>query len=139
MKNLIFGILLCPLLFCCQESDVAEQGAAGGLQKISNLTEAQIQELRDAGAEIIVQEPDYIVVRTTNMTGALAFSASGIEEKDLLQRLVHIHVPGVDFWQVDGDTAIARAFDIYINDLRAAGLSVRIVAQDASKWAEGIK
>ena len=37
---------------------------------------------------------------------------------------------------LDGDTAIARAFDIYIHDLREAGLTLRVVARDASEWLE---
>ena len=150
MRNLVYLILLALLFFSCNESDIAEQQTVGGLQKMSNLTDAQIQELLEAGAEIIVQEPDFVVVRTTNTTKLLAFSSSQIEETDLVQRLVHVYVPdstalqtvinsGVDFWQVKGDTAVARAFDIYIKDLRTAGLSVRIVAQDAAKWVEEMK
>jgi len=95
-----------------------------------------------------VQEPNYIIVQTDNMTKTMAFSSHPIQEKDLKQRLIHVYAPdttalqtvvnsGVDFWQVDGDTVVARAFDLYINNLRQAGLDVRIVAQDATEWMEG--
>lgn len=143
----VFGILLLVVsFFSCAEQEAPEgQSVGAGLQKIANLTDSQIQELRDAGAEIIVQEPDYIVIRSTKMTKPMAFSAAPIQEHDLVQRLIHVYVPdstalqtvinsGVDFWQVDGDTAVARAFDLYIRDLQMAGLTVRIVAQDASQW-----
>jgi len=149
MKIISFLLLLVFLISCGPEEQTSQQGA-GGLQKISHPTEVQIQQLVDAGAEIIVQEPDYIVIRTDNMTKPMAFSSNPIQEQDLKQRLIHVYVPdstalqtvinsGVDFWQVDGDTAIARAFDIYIKKLQEAGLDVRIVAQDANVWMEGLK
>lgn len=145
----LFFLLSIFLLSCESKQEIASQ-QAGGLQKISHPTDAQIQELKQAGADIIVEEPDYIVIRTDNMTKPMAYSSTLIEEQDLKQRLIHVYVPdttalqtvinsGVDFWQVDGDTAIARAFDLYINNLKAAGLDVRIVAQDANAWMEGMK
>ncbi|MBN1479069.1 hypothetical protein EH223_15355 [candidate division KSB1 bacterium] len=151
MKIMCSILLFSILVISCGERRVPEgQTVGAGLQKISNLTDSQIQELRDSGAEIIVQETDYVVVRTTKMTKPMAFSATPIEEQDLVQRLIHVYVPdstalqtvinsGVDFWQVDGDTAIARAFDLYIRDLQNTGLTVRIVAQDASQWLKGRK
>ena len=95
-----------------------------------------------------MREPDYIVVRTDNMTEPIAFSSHLIQEQDLKHRLIHVYAPdttalqtvvnsGVDFWQVDGDTIVARAFDLYIKNLKDAGLTVRIVASDATKWMEG--
>ncbi|MBN1465707.1 hypothetical protein JXA02_08110 [candidate division KSB1 bacterium] len=140
---------LFSLLFIhCGGREGAERTAISSLRKIANPSDAQIQELRQANAEIIVRQPDYIIIRTTKMTTPLAFTASPVAEQDLVQRLVHVHIPdsaalqtvinsGVDFWGVEGDTAVARAYDLYIDDLRAAGLTVRIVAQDASDWLEG--
>ncbi|MBN1562172.1 hypothetical protein JW998_18095 [candidate division KSB1 bacterium] len=144
MKHFCLIILFFLLFIHCVEREGAEKTAIGSLQKIAHPSDAQIQELRQAHAEIIVREPDYIIIRTTKMTMPLAFAASPVLEKDLVQRLVHIHLPdstalqtvinsGVDFWGVEGDTAVARAFDIYIDDLRAAGLTVRIVAQKAAR------
>jgi hypothetical protein len=150
MKFFTLIAILSIFVFSCGEKQQAESRHTGGLQKISNPTKTQIQQLKDAGADIIVQESDYIVIRTDNMTEPMAFSSNPIQEQDLKQRLIHVYVPdttalqtvinsGVDFWQVDGDTAIARAFDLYINNLKAAGLDVRIVAQDANVWMEGLK
>jgi hypothetical protein len=70
-----------------------------------------------------------------------------IQEADMVQRLVKIQLKdstdlqtivnsGVDLWQVKGDTAIARAYDIYIERLKQAGLSVTIIARNASKMEE---
>jgi hypothetical protein len=146
MKHVIFSLLFPLLLIHCGGDEGADRQTSG-LRKISGLSESQIDGLRQAGADIIVREPDYVVIRTSSMTAPLAFSSNPIEEKDLVQRLVHIHIPdsvalqtvlnsGVDFWNVEGDTVVARAFDIYINDLKAAGLSLRVVAQNASQWVE---
>jgi hypothetical protein len=148
MKKVLALIVLGFVLMACENQDVQNgQNVQGGLQKITNPTESQIHQLRDAGADIIVRQPDYIVIRTTDMTEPLAFSAESIAEKDLVQRLVHIYAPdttakqtainsGIDFWHVDGDTIVARAYDLYIDRLRDAGLDVRIVSQDASEWVE---
>ncbi len=65
----------------------------------------------------------------------------------MVQRLVKIYLKdstdlqkvvnsGVDLWEVKADTAVARAFDIYIERLREAGLSVKIIARDASQMEE---
>lgn len=147
MVKILMGLLSLLLLFSC--SPKVEQQSAGGLKKISYSSNEQLQALKDAGAEIIVQEPDYVIVRTDDMLQALSVKSTPIKEADLVQRLVHIQLKdstslqtvvnaGVDLWQVVGDTAIARAYDLYINKLRAAGLDVKIIAQDASKW-EGEK
>jgi len=147
MMKILIGILSLLLLFSC--SPKVEQQSAGGLKKIAYSSNEQLQALKDAGAEIIVQEPDYVVVRTDDMLQALSVNSAPIQESDLVQRLVRIQLKdstslqtvvntGVDLWQVVDDTAIARAYDLYINKLRAAGLTVEIMAQDASKW-EGEK
>jgi len=147
MMKILMGILSLLLLFSC--SPKVEQQSAGGLKKISYSSNEQLQAIKDAGAEIIVQEPDYVIVRTDNMLQALSVSSTPIQESDMVQRLVRIQLKdstslqtvvdtGVDLWQVVDDTVIARAFDLYINKLRAAGLKVEIMAQDASKW-EGEK
>ncbi len=149
MKIFLSFLMLVFLIVSCGEKEQADVQQTG-LQKITNPTEEQVQQLVDAGADIIVREPDYLVIRMDNMTKPLAFSSQPIQEQDLKQRLIHVYVPdttalqtvinsGVDFWQVDGDTAIARAFDLYINNLKDAGLDVRIVALDATAWMEEMK
>ncbi len=147
MKFITFLFLLSIFLFSCAEKQQVESQQAGGLQKIDNPTETQIEQLEKAGADIIVREPNYIVIRTANMSEPMAFVSRPIQEQDFKQRLIHVYVPdstalqtvinsGVDFWQVDGDTAVVRAFDLYINNLKDAGLDIRIVAQDANEWME---
>jgi hypothetical protein len=141
---MMFSIAL--IISCSQQ---IEQQSVGGLKKISYSSEEQLQALKDSGAEIIVQEPKYVVVRTDEMLQALDVQSTNIKEIDLVQRLVFVHLKdstslqtvvntGVDLWQVVEDTAIVRAFDLYINEMRDAGLDLRIIAQDASKW-EGEK
>jgi biotin operon repressor len=146
MRLFLFMLLLAGFAACQPEpSQQPTEATANGLKKLRNPTEEQIRQLREAGAEIIVQEPGYIIVRTDNVTQELtAFNFEAISEKDLVQRLVHVILQdtsqlqqvvdtGVDFWELKGDTAIARAFDIHIEQLRAAGFTVEIIARDASK------
>ena len=148
IKSFFYVILLSALIVVCCSDDVAEKAGGTGLRKISHPSESQLKELDEAGADIIVRETDYIIVRTTAVTTPLSVISAPIEEKDLVQRLVHIYLAdsaslqmvinsGVDFWGVEGDTAVARAYDIYIDDLLAAGMTVRIVAQNAAAWLEG--
>ena len=146
MAKTVAGILSLLIVIACSQE--VNQQAVGGLKKIAYTSDDQLQALKDAGAEIIVQEPDYVVVRTDNMLQALDVQTTSIKESDLVHRLVFVHLKdstslqtvvnsGVDLWQVAGDTAIVRAFDLYINKLRDAGLDVKIIAQDASKWEGG--
>ena len=137
----LLAIALCA---CTQEpAPQPQQAPEHGLKKLRNPTEAQIQQLRAAGAEIIVREDDYIVVRTENVQQALDMRFEAISEHDLIQRLVHIILPdanqlqevidtGIDFWELRGDTVVARAFDIHIEQLGEAGFTVEIVARNAS-------
>ncbi len=147
MGKILIVLLSFLLLASCSRE--VEQQQAGGLKKIYYSSEKQLQAIKNAGAEIIVQEPDYVVVRADEMLQSLSVKSRPIRESDLVQRLVKIHLAdstslqtvvntGVDLWQVDGDTAIARAFDLYIDKMRRAGLDVKIIARDASKW-EGEK
>lgn len=146
IRIFLFMVLLVCFAACQPEpSQQPVEAAANGLKKLRHPTEGQIRQLREAGAEIIVQESDYIIVRTENATQSLtAFNFEAISEKDLVQRLVHVILQdpsqlqqvvdmGVDFWDIKDDTVTARAFDIHIEQLRAAGFTVEIVAQDASK------
>ena len=147
MAKILAMMFSVALIVSCSQQ--VEQQSVGGLKKISYSSEEQLQALKDSGAEIIVQEPKYVVVRTDEMLQALNVQSTNIKEIDLVQRLVFVHLKdstslqtvvntGVDLWQVVEDTAIVRAFDLYINQMREAGLDLRIIAQDASKW-EGEK
>jgi len=147
MLRIYFLLLFCLIFAFCQSEQQPQQAQSQGLQKIYYKSEEQVQQLRRAGAEIIVQEPDYVIVRTDSMLQTQDLKSEAIQEADLIHRLVKIHLrdstdlqkvvnSGVDLWEVKGDTAVARAFDIYIERLREAGLSVKIIAKNASKMEE---
>lgn len=142
----IYCILLACLMFAfCQTEQQPQQAQSKGLQKVYYKNSDEIQNLRNAGAEIIVQEPDYVVIKTNKMLQTHGLKSEAIQETDLVQRLIKIQVKdstdrqivvnsGVDLWEMKEDIAIARAYDIYIDQLRNAGLIVEIIADDASKW-----
>ncbi len=139
---------VCLIFAFCQSKQQPQQAQQSqGLQKVYYNSESEIQKLREAGAEIIVQQPDYVIIKTDKMLSAQTIESEPIKESDMIQRLVKIYVKdstdlqtvvnsGIDLWEVKNDTAIARAYDIYIEALRKAGLSVEIVAKDASKREE---
>ncbi len=146
MQKICFLLLVIIFLMSCK-SEQPQQAQPRGLQKIYYKNQDEIQQLRKAGAEIIVQEPDYVIVRTDSMLQTQTFKLESIKEADMVQRLVKIYLKdstdlqkvvnsGVDLWEVKADTAVARAFDIYIERLREAGLSVKIIARDASQMEE---
>lgn len=137
------------LIACTAQQQPSTQQAAGSsataLKKISYRNAEELQRLREAGVEIIVQQSDYVIVRTDSATiSAFAANAVSAQEQDLVQRLVHISLrdssdvqkivdSGADLWEVKSDTAIVRAFDIQLDRLRNAGISYRIVKSDASQ------
>ena len=144
----IYLLLLACLIFAfCQSEQQPQPAQTAGLQKVYYSNQAEIENLRNAGAEIIVQEPGYVVIKTDEMLQTHGLKSEPIQEVDLVQRLVKIALKdstdlqtvvnsGVDLWQVKNDTAVVRAFDIYIERLKAAGLSVEIIAKNASKMEE---
>jgi hypothetical protein len=145
MLRINFLLLACLIFAVCQSEQQPQQAQSQGLQKVYYKNPEEIQNLRNAGAEIIVQEPDYVVIKTDKMVQTHGLKLETIQETDLVQRLVKIHVKdstdrqivvnsGVDLWEMKEDIAIARAYDIYIAKLREAGLIVEIIADDASKW-----
>ncbi len=147
MLRLYLLLLVCLIFAFCQSEQQPQQAQKAGLQKVYYKNQEEIQNLRNIGAEIIVQEPDYVVIRTDKMLQTHDLKSEPIEEADLVQRLVKIHLKdstdlqkvvntGVDLWQVKNDTAVVRAFDIYIEQLKQAGLSVEIIAENASKMKE---
>ncbi len=145
-KRVLVFVFSLLFLLACQQQQVTTQLSAG-LHKIVNPTPEQIQRLRDLGTEIIVQEDNYIIIRATQSIEAVSVHTQPVEESDFVQRLIRVPLQdstslqtvvntGVDLWTVENDTAVARAFDIDIQELRDAGLQVQVVAQDASKWVE---
>ena len=147
MLRIYFILLACLVFAFCQSQQQPQQAQSQGLQKIYYKNQDEIQNLRDAGADIIVQEPDYVVIRTDKMLQTHGLKSEPIQEVDLVQRLVKIALKdssdlqtvvntGVDLWEVKNDTAVVRAFDIYIEQLKQAGLSVEIIANNASKMEE---
>ena len=147
MLRVYFILLVCLIFAFCQSEQQPQQAQKAGLQKVYYSNQDEIQNLRQAGAEIIVQEPDYVVIRTNKMLQIHGLKLEPIQEVDLVQRLVKIALKdstdlqtvvnsGVDLWEVKNDTAVVRAFDIYIEQLKKAGLSIEIIAQNASKMEE---
>jgi hypothetical protein len=142
-------MLVLGLIGCASQPEPGVQQApsssADALKKISYQNAEELQRLRDSGAEIIVQQENYVIVRTDSQTlSAFAANAAAVQEQDLIQRLVHVQLrdagdvqlivdAGADLWEVKSDTAIVRAFDIQLERLRKAGVPYRLVKQDASE------
>ena len=145
MLRINFLLLACLIFVFCRSEQQPQQAQSGGLQKVYYKNPDEIQNLRNAGAEIIVQEADYVVIKTDKMLQTHGLKLEAIQETDLVQRLIKIQVKdstdrqivvnsGVDLWEMKDNFVIARAYDIYIEQLRKAGLIVEIIADDASKW-----
>jgi len=146
MEKLYFILVAAIFLMSCN-SKPPHQAQTTELRKVAYSSQEQVDQLRNAGAKIIVQEPDYVVIRTDSMISALSMPSSPIDEADLVQRLIHVYAQdssdvqkiintGIDFWQVKGDTVIARAFDIYIERLKADGFTVTIIETKAQPREE---
>lgn len=143
------SILVLGLAACTTQPEPNAQQvpatSANALKKISYKSAEELQRLRDSGAEIIVQQTDYVIVRTDSATlSAFGTNAAPAQEQDLIQRLAHVQLrdssdvqkivdAGVDLWEVQADTAIVRAFDIQLEHLRQAGLGLRVVKANASQ------
>ncbi|MDZ7268795.1 MAG: hypothetical protein ONB48_13735 [candidate division KSB1 bacterium] len=145
MPRNIFVIAAALLLAACATPPSSARGPAG-LRKISYRSATELERIRQSGAEIIVQQPDYVVVRTDSaQLAALGLPSQPAVEQDLVQRLVAIVLrdstslqtvvdSGVDLWEAHGDTALARTFDIQLEKLRQQGLTITIIAENADEW-----
>ncbi len=145
MHRNILWIGTALLLAACSTPSPSAKGPAG-LRKISYANAAELERIRLTGAEIIVQQPDYVVIRTDSaQLAALALASQPAQEQDLVQRLVAIVLrdstslqtvvdSGVDLWEARGDTAVARAFDIQLEKLRQQGLAITVIAENADEW-----
>ncbi|MFZ5517183.1 MAG: hypothetical protein ACOY90_11130 [Candidatus Zhuqueibacterota bacterium] len=142
-----YFILVAAIFLATCNSKPPQQAQTTELRRVAYSDPDQVDQLRKAGAKIIVQEPDYVVIRTDSMISALSLPSSPIAESDLVQRLIYVIArdsgdvqkiinTGIDFWQVKGDTVIARAFDIYIERLKAEGFTVTIIETNAQPMEE---
>ncbi len=114
-----------------------QQAFAQELKKIRYGSQEEIQQLRKSGADIIVLEEDYAIIRIHDKAKTRSFPAEKVKEEDFVQRLVYIHLKnsddiqdvvdlGVDVWEVKDLVVIASALDIYIERLREKGFIVEI-------------
>ena len=143
--NQIVLLALVLIYFTACRPGASDQAAEKGLRKIYYHNNEEIEQLRNAGAEIVVQQSDYVIVRTNNMVTALSVESEKILEQDLVQRLVTIQLQdstvlqkvadiGIDIWQIKDDKVLGRAYDIHLERLEKAGLSYQILENDAREW-----
>lgn len=144
LRNILWIGMALRLAACATPSPSAKGPA--GLRTVSYADAAELEHIRQTGAEIIVQQPDYVVIRTDSaQLAALALTSRPAQEQDLVQRLVAIVLrdstslqtvvdSGVDLWEARGDTAVARAYDIQLEKLRREGLAITVIAENADEW-----
>jgi hypothetical protein len=143
---MLFGALA---FFACSQQQPATTSTAstaatnrGGLRKISTSDQQIIEQLRQRGVKILVQQPDYVLVYSDSST-LQPLDTQPVTEKDIVQRLAKIHFAdktqlqqivdlGVDVWEVKGDSMTARVYDWYLEQLKQGGFSYRILKMDAS-------
>lgn len=138
------------LLACA--SPEQKSTSSPGLRKVTITSQQDVERLRGLGLQIIVQEKDYVVVRQDSsqihQLEDAAIKTAPIQETDLVQRLVKIHYAsreqlqqivdmGVDVWEVEGDSLLARVFDSHLVSLQADSIGYRVVEQYAGKKEGG--
>jgi hypothetical protein len=141
----LFGVIL--LGACRQQQPRPAATAPAGLHKIKITDTQTVARVRQMGVQILVQEPDYLIVRSDSAAAGeiqmLAMESQPATERDLVQRLVRIHFAdqpqlqkivdfGVDVWEVERDSVTARVFDLHLEKLRQDGFAYRILKMDAS-------
>ncbi|MDZ7288427.1 MAG: hypothetical protein ONB44_00670 [candidate division KSB1 bacterium] len=146
MERFFLIFLSAILLIACRQQQPATT-ATTGLRKISYSDPQTVERVRQSGVKILVQQPDYLIVYSDSATAgnlqALAIETQPATERDLVQRLASIHFAdqtelqkiinlGVDFWSVEGDSVIARVFDLHLEQLQQQGFTYRIMKMDAS-------
>jgi|GEM_PF-1953284 len=148
MKLLLAAILSGLLILSCTSTEQVEALTTGkGLRKIPAADAQTIKTLTDAGAEIVVQQPDYLVIRIDGMQAVQNVNTIALSEEDLIQRLVKIQLKdstslqtivdmGIDLWDVEGEQAVARAYDLYIERLKADGFQVTILEENSLNAGE---
>ena len=148
MKLLLAAILSGLLIISCVPTEQVEALTTGkGLRKIPATDAQTIKTLTEAGAEIVVRQPDYLVIRIDGMQAVQSVSTVPLSENDLVQRLVKIRLQdstsvqkivdmGIDLWDVEGNDAVAQAYDLYIERLKADGFQVTILEENSRKSGE---
>ena len=79
MLRIYLLLFVCLISAFCQSEQQPQQAQKAGLQKVYYNNQDEIQSLRNAGAEIIVQEPDYVVIRTDKMLQAHGLKSEPIQ------------------------------------------------------------
>ncbi len=146
MKKIFLLFFGAGVFFACRQQQ-PQEGMTSGLRKIAHTDSQTVERVRQSGAKILVQQPDYLIVYSDS-SSVQAFQALGVTsqsaaEHDLVQRLVQIHFAdqaqlqkivdlGVDVWHVEGDSVTARAYDLHLEKLKQEGFTYRILKMDAS-------
>ncbi len=132
---------------CGRQQPPTTSASGAGLRKIAYTDSQTVEKIRQSGVKILVQQPDYLIVYSDSSgvqaLQALPISSQAAGEHDLVQRLVQIHFAdqaqlqkivdlGVDLWDVAGDSATVRAYDLHLEKLKQDGFKYRILKMDAS-------
>jgi len=148
--NILGGLMMLLAMACA--SPEQKVSPSTGLRKVMVTSQAEIDKLRSLGLEIIVEEKNYVIIRQDSTHIKLLQDASiattPAQESDLVQRLVRIHFTsreqlqrivdsGIDVWEVQGDSLLARAYDYHLARLKSDSVDVRVVEQVAGKKEGG--
>lgn len=147
MGKFLLLLLGALALGSCRQQQPAATATPSGLRKIPYTDSQTVEQIRQSGVKILVQQPDYLIVYSDSSSGqalqALTVTSQSATEADLVQRLVQVHFTGqeqlqkivdlgVDLWHVEGDSATVRAYDLHLEKLKQEGLTYRILKMDAS-------
>jgi hypothetical protein len=147
MGKILLVLLCAVVLVACRQEQQPQPAATTtpGLQKIKITDPQTVERVRQAGLQILVQQPDYLIVRPDSANAGkiqtLAAESQPATEQDLVQRLVRIHfseqprlqqIVGVDVWEVETDSVTARVYDLHLEKLRQDGFPYRILKMNAS-------
>ncbi len=140
------------LLAVACASPEQQSTSSTGLRKITITSQEDVEKLRSLGLQIIVQEENYVVIRRDSsqirQLDDAAIKTAPIQETDLVQRLVKINFTsreqlqqivdlGIDVWEVEGDSLLARVFDSHLASLQADSVGYRVVEQYAGRKEGG--
>lgn len=141
---LLASIIAANFFFnACQVSDQSLY-SQNNLAKVRYNNEAELQNIRDTGADLIVIQPDYVILRSNGSSALQSLNLETFEEQEMIQRLIRVALrdsgdvqkivdSGADFWDVEDSSAIVRAHDYYIEKLQKMGFTISIIANNASR------